>query len=182
MTMRPRDTKLVMQQTCCCSPQSLGSQPATPNHLGGFTSKSNKCESHKSRLISSAQGLLYSLVLSSIHSLNPTQGYTLITQSHKEVGETSTMATKPLGTTSNEQNKAWNSSPPRRGLRGINSRSQQNQRYVTIRTRNFRILQPGTSGFSNQLAISAMCTKSGTSGFQIWNFRICPGSKVKMCT
>ena len=55
-----------------------------PSHLGGFTSKSNKCESHKSRLLSSAQGLLCSLVLSSIHSLNPTQEYTLITQYHKE--------------------------------------------------------------------------------------------------
>ena len=55
-----------------------------PSCLGGFISKSNKCESHKSRLSSSAQGLLCSLVLSSIHSLNPTQGYTLIIQSHKE--------------------------------------------------------------------------------------------------
>ena len=63
---------------------NLGIYLATPSRLGVCTSKSNKCESHKSRLKSSAQGLLCSLVLSSIHSLNPTQGYTIITQSHKE--------------------------------------------------------------------------------------------------
>ena len=28
-------------------------------------------------------------------------------------------------------------------------------------------LKPGTSGFSNQLAVSATCAKSGTSGFAL---------------
>ena len=121
------------------------------------------------------------VVLSSAlkHSLSQPNSriYTNHTISQREVRESSTMATKLLGMTSNEQNKAWNRSPPRRGLRGINS-----SRYVTVRTRYFWILQPATSGFSNQLAISATCAKSGTSGFQIRNFRICPGSNVKKCT
>ena len=39
--------------------------------------------------------------------------------------------------------------------------------YVTIRTRNFQILQPGTSGFSNQLVVSALGAKFGTSGFAL---------------
>ena len=122
---------LVAQDRCCiklaAAHHNLGSYPATPSRLGGFTSKSNKCESHKSRLISSAQGLLCSLVLSSIQLSQPNSRiYTNHTISQREVGESSTMATKLLGTTSNQQNRAWNSSPPRRGLRGINSQSQQN--------------------------------------------------------
>ena len=104
-------------------------------------------------------------MLSSIQLSQPNSRiYTNHTISQREVGESSTMATKLLGTTSNQQNRAWNSSPPRRGLKGINSRSNKTSRYVTVRTRNFRILQPGTSGFSNQLAVSATCAKSGTSG------------------
>ena len=129
----------------------LGSQPATPSRLGGFTSKSNKCESHKSRLISSAQGLLCSLVLSSIQLSQPNSRiYTNHTISQREVGESSTMATKLLGTTSNQQNRAWNSSPPRRGLRGINSQSQQNYPLCDSQnpelpdstTRNLRVFKP----------------------------------------
>ena len=63
---------------------NLGSQLATPQPYRSQRSKSKKQESQKSQLNSNAQGLLCSLVLSSTHSLNPTQGYTLITQSHKE--------------------------------------------------------------------------------------------------
>ena len=47
--------------------------------------------------------------------------------SQREFGESSTMTTKFLRTTSNEFNRSQNSSPPRRGLRGINSRFQRNQ-------------------------------------------------------
>ena len=82
---------------------------------------------------------------------NPTQEYYKNhTISQREVGESSTMATKLLGTTSNQQNRAWNSSPPRRGLRGINSRSQRNQplcdsqnpEHLDSTTQNFWVFKP----------------------------------------
>ena len=103
------------------------------------------------------------------HSLSQPNSriYTNHTISQREVEESSTVPTKLLGTTSNQQNRAWNSSPPRRGLRGIIAGPNKTSHYVTVRTLNFRILQPGTSGFSNQLAVSATCAKFGTSGFQI---------------
>ena len=44
---------------------------------------------------------------------------------------------------------------------------------TTVKTRNFRILQPGTSGISNQLAVSATCAKSGTSGFSLASMLKC---------
>ena len=62
------------------------------------------------------------VVLSSAlkHSLSQPNSriYTNHTISQREVGESSTMATKLLGTTSNEQNKAWNSPPTKEGAKG----------------------------------------------------------------
>ena len=118
------------------------------------------------------------------HSLSQPNSriYTNHTISQREVGESSTMATKLLGTTSNELNRAWNSSPPRRGLRGINSQSQQNQPLSDSQnpelpdstTRNLRVFKP-TSRQCHVCQIRNFRIsnpelpdfKSGTSGFAL---------------
>ena len=48
---------------------------------------------------------------------------------------------------------------------------------MTVRIQNFRIQQHGISEFSNQLAVSVTCAKSGTY-FQTQNFQIVPGRQV----
>ena len=111
------------------------------------------------------------------HSLSQPNSriYTNHTISQREVGESSTMATKLLGTTSNEQNRAQNSSPPRRGLKGINSRSQRNQPLGDSQnpelpdsvTWNFWIFKP-TSGQCHVYQIrNFRITKLGTFGLAL---------------
>ena len=82
---------LVAQDSCCnklaAAHHNLGSYPATSSRLGGFTSKSNKCESHKSRLNTKCSRFV---VLSSAlkHSLSQPNSriYSNHTISWREVG------------------------------------------------------------------------------------------------
>ena len=112
-------------QTCTNFPRltrRLGARWATPSRLGAQNSKSNKCNSMISaKLKCSRFTVLFAALKQSLYQTQYTD-ITRITQSHKrEVGESSTKATKLLGTTSKQQNRAWNNSPPRRVLRSIHS-------------------------------------------------------------
>ena len=128
----------------------LGVCRATSSHLVTQSFKSNECETND---LGQTQVLKVwcALWCSQIVTLsNSTLGYYKThTISQREVGDNLKMATKLLGTTSNQKNRAWNSSTPRRGPKKLAVSWQ---------------LELGTFGYSNLLTISATCTKWRTSG------------------
>jgi hypothetical protein len=105
----------------------LGAHQITPSHLGAKAPRvTNAKHTISANLKCSRLAVLSSalkLSLSQTELKNITKNHII---SQREVGESSTRLPNFLRMTSKQQKNTWNSSPPRRDLKGINSWVQRN--------------------------------------------------------
>jgi hypothetical protein len=108
--------------TCTNFPQQptqLDARRATPSRLGAKAPRvTNAKHMISAKLECSRFGVLFSALKLSLYQTQ-LKDVTRITQSHREIGESWTRLPSFLRTTSKQQKNVWNSSPPRRGIKGI---------------------------------------------------------------